>query len=225
MRKAYEIVMVIAAAGLAAAVALIDIPTDSAGPGTLIGGEDLFAAPPPTSAPTFPPLPPSLVPPGSSTPVPTDPPATPASLLSFWVQPPQRVTKASSPAVRVLETTSMSRALTATTDPPAAKPKPAPTKTKLRTKTKPKPLPTAPQSKPRPANPKPKRETKSEDRLKTSSAGSSPRSMAQRLMTRAPRRGAQQDTADRGVAVDAAALARGGQRAASRSDGRRIQGG
>jgi hypothetical protein len=231
--------MVIAAAGLAAAVALIDIPTDSADPGRLIGGEDLFAAPPPISASTFPLLPPSLVPPGSSTPVPTDPPATPASLLPFWVQPPPTVTKASSPAVRVLGTTSMSRPLTATTDPPAAKPKPAPTKTKLRTKMKPKPLPTAPQSKPRPAKPKPrptptkpgpksepkprrpptkpepeprpakpkpKKETKSEDSLKTSSAGSSPRSIAQRLMTRAPRRGAQQDTADRGVAVDAALL-------------------
>jgi len=177
MRKAYEIIMVIAAAGLAAAVALIDISTDSADLGTLIGGEELFAAPPPISAPTFPPLPPSLVPPGSSTPVPTDPPATPASLLPFGVQPPQGVTKASSPAVRVPGTTSVPRAATATTDPPAAKPKPPPTKTKPLTKTKPKPSPTKPnpKSKSPPAKPKPKSEMKPEDSLKTSSAGSSPR--------------------------------------------------
>jgi hypothetical protein len=184
MRKAYEIVMVIAAAGLAATVALIDIPTDSADPGTLIGGEELFAAPPPISAPTFPPLPPSLVPPGSSTPVPTDPLATPASLLPLGVQPPQGVTKASSPAVRVPGTTSVPRAPTATTDPPAAKPKPPPAKPKPKSKpppakpkpkSKPPPAKPKPKSEPPPAKPKPKSETKPADSLKTSSAGSSPR--------------------------------------------------
>jgi hypothetical protein len=151
MRKAYEIVMVIVAAALAAAVAVIDVPGDSADPGTVIGGEELFAAPPPASAPIFPPLPPSLVPPGSSAPVPTDPLGTPASAVPFGVQPPRGVTKASSPAVRVLGTTSVRHAPTAATDPPAVRPKPPPIKPPTRTK------------------PKASR--------KTASAGSSPRSI------------------------------------------------
>jgi hypothetical protein len=67
MRKVYEIIMVITAAGLAAAVALIEIPTRSA-TGPVIAGGDLLAAPPPTSARTLPPLPPLLFPPDSSPP-------------------------------------------------------------------------------------------------------------------------------------------------------------
>jgi hypothetical protein len=179
MRKIYEIVMVIAAAGLAAAVALIDIPTDSADPGAVIGGDKLFAAPPPTIPPTFPPLPPLLTPPGSSTPVPTDPAAaTPASPLRVQ---PQGVTAAASASVGVLGTASVPRApTTTTTDPPAAKPKPAETKP---VKTKPKPPPpteTKPvKTKPKPPPPtetKPKGGTKSEDRRKSAPTGSSPRS-------------------------------------------------
>ena len=178
MRKVYEIVMVIAAAGLAAAVALIDIPTDSADPGAVIGGDKLFAAPPPTIPPTFPPLPPLLTPPGSSTPVPTDPAAaTPASPLRVQ---PQGVTAAASASVGVLGTASVPRAPTTTTDPPAAEPKPAETKP---VKTKPKPPPpteTKPvKTKPKPPPPtetKPKGGTKSEDRRKSAPTGSSPRS-------------------------------------------------
>jgi hypothetical protein len=171
MRKIYEIVMVIAAAGLAAAVALIDIPTDSADPGAVIGGDKLFAAPPPTIAPTFPPLPPLLTPPGSSTPVPTDPAATPASPLRVQ---PQGVPAAASASVGVLGTASVPRAPTATTDAPAAKAKP--TKAKP-TKSKPKPPPakTKPiKAKPKP--PPPKGKTKPKDRRKSASTGSSPRS-------------------------------------------------
>lgn len=176
MRKIYEIVMVIAAAGLAAAVALIDIPTDSAGPGAVIGGDKLFAAPPPI-APTFPPLPPLLTPPGSSTPVPTDPAATPASPLRVQ---PQGVTAAASASVGVPGAASVPRAPTTTTDPPAAKTKPAaraPVKTKPKppppAKAKPKPKPPA-KTKPKP--PPPKGETKPKDRRKSASTGSSPRS-------------------------------------------------
>jgi hypothetical protein len=174
MRKIYEIVMVIAAAGLAAAVALIDIPTDSAGPGAVIGGDKLFAAPPPPIAPTFPPLPPLLTPPGSSTPVPTDPAATPASPLRVQ---PQGVPAAASASVGVLGTASVPRAPTTATDPPAAKPKAKPP-----AKTKPaksKPKPPAAKSKPaksKPKPPPPKGETKPKDRRKSASTGSSPRS-------------------------------------------------
>jgi hypothetical protein len=177
MRKVYEIVMVIAAAGLAAAVALIDIPTDSADPGAVIGGDQLFAAPPPTIAPTFPPLPPLLTPPGSSTPVPTDPAATPASPLRVQ---PHGVTAAASASVGVLGAASVPRAPTTTTDPPAAKTKPAaraPVKTKPKppppAKAKPKPKPPA-KTKPKP--PPPKGETKPKDRRTSASTGSSPRS-------------------------------------------------
>src|SRR5829696_4193439 len=74
MRRANEIVLVIAAAGLAAVAALIEIPTHSADPGTLVGGGNLFAGSPSTAASTLPPLPPLLFPPGSSTPVPIQPP-------------------------------------------------------------------------------------------------------------------------------------------------------
>jgi hypothetical protein len=152
MRKLYEIVMVIAAAGLAASLALIDIPTHSADPGMVTGGEALFAVPPPTIAPSFPPLPPLLAPPGSSTPAPSDPAATPASPLSLR---PQGVTEAASAAVGVLGASSVPRAPSTTADPPAAKTKP-PAKIK--------------------PPPKPKSETKPDDRDKTASTGSSPKS-------------------------------------------------
>jgi histone H1/5 len=192
MRKVYEIVMVIAAAGLAAAVALIDIPTHSADPGTVIGGEGLFAAPPPMIGPSFPPLPLLLAPPGSSTPVPTDPAATPTSPLRVQ---PQGVTEAASAVVGVLGTASVPRPPTATTDPPAAKPKAKPAAKAKPTKAKPKPPP--PKAKPVKAKPKPpppkaepvkakpqppppkakaKGGTKPEDRRKSASTGSSSRS-------------------------------------------------
>src|SRR5215218_9929892 len=74
MRRANEILLVIAAAGLAAVAALIEIPTHSADPGTVVGGGSLFAGSPSTTASTLPPLPPLLFPPGSSTPVPIQPP-------------------------------------------------------------------------------------------------------------------------------------------------------
>ena len=128
MRKLYEIVVVIAAAGLAASLALIEIPTPSADPGTVTGGDGVLAVPPPAAAPSFPPLPPLLTPPDSSTPVPTDPAATPASLIDLQ---PQGMTDAASAAVGVLAASSASRAPTAAPDPPAAKTKP-PTKIKPR---------------------------------------------------------------------------------------------
>jgi hypothetical protein len=180
MRKVYEIAVVIAAAGLAAAVALIDIPTDSADPGAVIGGDELFAAPPPTIAPTFPPLPPLLTPPGSSTPVPTDPAATPASPLRVQ---PQGVTAAALASVGVLGASSVPRAPATTTDPPAAKAKPAPAPARAKpAKAKPKPPPAKPpppKAKPKPPPPtetRPKGETKPKDRSMTASTGSSPRS-------------------------------------------------
>jgi hypothetical protein len=162
MRKVFEIVMVIAAAGLAAAVALIDIPTDSADPGAVIGGDKLFAAPPPTIAPTFPPLPPLLTPPGSSTPVPTDPAAMPAAPLRVQ---PQGVTAAASASVGVLGASSVPRAPTTATDPPAAKTKPA-----ARAAAKTKPAKTKPaKTKPPPTETKPKGERKPEDHRKSAS--------------------------------------------------------
>jgi hypothetical protein len=180
MRRVYEIVMVIAAAGLAAALALIDIPTHSADPGTVIGGEGLVAAPPPTIGPSFPPLPPLLAPPGSSTPVPTDLAATPTSPLRVQ---PQGVTEAASAAVGVLGTASVPRPPTATTDPPAAKPKAKPAAKPKVKPVKAKPNPPPPKAEPvkaKPNPPPPKAEanggTKPEDRRKTASTGSSSRS-------------------------------------------------
>src|SRR5512133_824666 len=94
MRKTYEVIMVIAAAGLAAAVALIDIPTHSGASGPVVAGDDLLAPPPPTSAPALPQFPPLLFPPGSAPPIPSEPPATPAPPL-LGVPPPQRGIEAS----------------------------------------------------------------------------------------------------------------------------------
>lgn len=180
MRKVLEIIMVIVAAGLAAAVALIDIPTHSAAPGTVVSGGGLLAAPPSTSAPTLPPLPPLLFPPGSSTPIPIESPATPAPTLPLRAQPPQGVTKASSPAMGMLGTSLAQHAPTPTTEPPSAtKPKPPPTSKKPNPPpaTKPKPPPASSQPKPPPdTKKKPKSETKPEDSRKATSAGPSPRS-------------------------------------------------
>jgi hypothetical protein len=173
--------MVIVAAGLAAVVALVEIPTQSGQPGSVVAGGDLFAAPPPTSAPTLPPLPPLLFPPGSSTPVPIESPATPAPALSLGAQPPQGVTEASSPAMGILGTSVAQDAPTSTTQPPSAiKPKPPPTSKKPKppppTSKKPKPPPTSAKPKPPPPT-KPKSTIKPEDNRKTVSAGPSPRSI------------------------------------------------
>jgi hypothetical protein len=86
MRKLYEIVLVLAAAGLAATMALIEIPTHSADLGTVVGGDSLLGAPPPISDSGVPPLPPLLFPPGSSTPVSIEPLATPVPSLTLGVQ-------------------------------------------------------------------------------------------------------------------------------------------
>ena len=56
MRRANEIILVIAAAGLAAVAALIGIPTHSADPGTVVGVGIPFPALPSTTASTLPPL-------------------------------------------------------------------------------------------------------------------------------------------------------------------------
>jgi hypothetical protein len=181
MRKVNEVIMVIVAAGLATAVALIEIPTHSAVPGTVVGGGDLFAAPPPTSAPTLPPLPPLLFPPGFPAPGPIEPPATSAPSLPLGAQPPQDVAEASLPAMGVFGTSLAQHAPTPTTEPPPAtkKPKPPPTSDKPKpppaTK-KPKPPPTSDKPKPPPAT-KPKSEIKPEDRRKGTLAESSPRSI------------------------------------------------
>jgi outer membrane biosynthesis protein TonB len=156
MRKVNEIIMVIVAAGLAAAVALIEIPTRSAAPGTVVGGGAHFTAPPPIRDPTFPPLPPLLFPPGSAAPVPTGTPATSASSLALGAEPPQGVTRASSPASGVLGTALARHAPTPTAKPPPAaeKPKPTPATEKPTPKLKkPKPAPAA--EKPKPEKPKP----------------------------------------------------------------------
>src|SRR5829696_4455924 len=78
MRRVNEIILAIAAAGLVAVAMLIGIPTHSADPGTVVGVGSPFPALPSTTASTLPPLPPLLFPPGSSTPVPIQPP-TPTS--------------------------------------------------------------------------------------------------------------------------------------------------
>ena len=147
MRKVYEIIMVIVAAGLAEAVALIGIPTQSGQPGSVVAGGELSAAPP-TSAPTLPPLPTLLFPPGSSAPVPIGSRATPAPDLSLRAQPPQGVTEASSPAMGRPGASLAQHAPPSTSQPPSAvKPKP-PTISK-------KPMPPPP-TKPPPASTKPK---------------------------------------------------------------------
>jgi hypothetical protein len=171
MRKVYESIMVIVAAGLAAAIALIDLPIHATGPGTVVGGGDLFAAPPPTSAPALPPLPPLLFPPGSSTPVPIESPATSAPSLPLGAQPRRGMTGASSPAMRGLGT---SLAQHEPKPPPASnKPKqpPASKKPKPLRPTKPEPLPTS--NKPQP----PKSRIKPKDARKATSAEPSPRSV------------------------------------------------
>jgi hypothetical protein len=180
MRKVYESIVVILAAGLAAAIALIELPIHSTEPGTVVGGGDLFAAPPPTSAPALPPLPPLLFPPGSSTPVPIESPATSAPSLPLGAQPRQGRTEASSPAMGVLGTSLARQAPTPTTKPrsaPAPKPRPASNKPKPPpTSKKPKPLrPTKP--KPPPPTGQPKSEIKPKDGRKATSAEPSPRSI------------------------------------------------
>jgi hypothetical protein len=189
MRKVYESIVVILAAGLAAAIALIELPIHSTEPGTVVGGGDLFAAPPPTSAPALPPLPPLLFPPGSSTPVPIESPATSAPSLPPGAQPRQGMTEASSPAMGVLGTSLAQQAPTPTTKPLSApaprprpasnKPKPPPTAKKAKplrpTKppqsTKPKPPPTSNKPKPPPPTGQPKSEVKPKDGRKATSAG------------------------------------------------------
>jgi hypothetical protein len=76
MRRVNEIILAIAAAGLVAVAMLIGIPTHSADPGTVVGVGSPFPALPSTTAATLPPLPPLLFPPGSSTPVPIQPPTS-----------------------------------------------------------------------------------------------------------------------------------------------------
>jgi hypothetical protein len=151
MRKVNEIILVVVAAGLAAAVALVDIPTHSAAPGTVVGGPD-FAAPPPISDPIVPPLPPLLFPPGTSTPAPTEPPATPAPSPALGAEPPHGVTKASSPASGVLGTALVKQAPSPAPEPPPAakKPKPNPPDPQ-----KPEPPPAAEKPEPKPKKPKP----------------------------------------------------------------------
>ena len=184
MRKVYEIIMVIVAAGLAAAVALIEIPTRSA-PGPVVAGGDLFAAPPPTSPPTLPPLPPLLFPPDSSPPIPVGSPATPAPALSLGPQPPRGVTEASSPAMGIRGASLAQHAPTSATGPPSAtKPKPPPTSNRPKPPPpiKPKPPPTSnkpkppPRTKPKPppTSEKPKVEppTKPKSKIKAEASGS-----------------------------------------------------
>ena len=163
MRKLYEIVLVIAAAGLAATMALIEIPTHSPDLGTVVGGGSLSAGPPPVVDSSFPPLPPLLFPPGFPAPGPIEPPATSAPSLPLGAQPPQDVAEASLPAMGVFGTSLAQHAPTPTTEPPPA------------TK-KPKPPPTSDKPKPPPAT-KPKSEIKPEDRRKGTLAESSPRSI------------------------------------------------
>ena len=155
MRKVYEIIMVIVAAGLAAVVALIEIPTHSAS-GPVVTGDVPFAAPPPATAPTLPPLPPLLFPPHSSPPVPIETPATPAAAVSLGAQPPRDEIEASSPAMGMPGTSQAQHAPTSTTEPPSA--------------TKPMPPPTSNEPKPLPPT-KPKGRLKAEDRHKASSPG------------------------------------------------------
>ena len=182
MRKVNEIIMVIVAAGLAAAVALIEIPTRSAAPGTVVGGGAHFTAPPPMSDLSFPPLPPSLFPPGSSTPVPTGTPATSASSLALGAEPPQGVTRASSPASGVLGTALAKHAPTPTATPPPAaeKPTPPPATEKPTPKIKkPKPAPAAEEPKPEklkppPATEKPTPRNKPDDSRNVTLAGGAP---------------------------------------------------
>jgi hypothetical protein len=183
MRKVYESIVVIVAAGLAAAMALIELPIHSTEPGTVVGGGDLFAAPPPTSAPALPPLPPLLFPPGSSTPVPIESPPTSAPSFPLGAQPRQGMTEASSPAMGVLGTSLAQQAPTPTTEPPSApaskppsasnKAKPPPTskKPKPPQPTKPKPPPTSNKSKPPPPTEQPKSEIKPKDGRKATAAG------------------------------------------------------
>jgi hypothetical protein len=173
MRKVYESIMVIVAAGLAAAIALIDLPIHATGPGTVVGGGDLFAAPPPTSAPALPPLPPLLFPPGSSTPVPIESPATSAPSLPLGAQPRQGRTEASSPAMGVLGTSLARQAPTPTTEPPSApEPKPPTSKkSKPLRPTKPEPPLTSNRPKPPPPTGQPKSEIKPKDGRKATSAG------------------------------------------------------
>jgi hypothetical protein len=190
MRKVCEVLMVIAAAGLAAAVALIDIPTHSAVPGTVVAGGELFAAPPPTSASTLPLLPPLLFPPGAPTPVPIKAPTTPALPHPLGVQSTRNAAAAASPAIGMLVTPSVGHVPTSATKPkPSAstKPtppptlkqaKPPPTKSKPHASRKPKPPPT--KSKPPHTSKKPKDERKSDSSGKVTSAASSPRSIASR---------------------------------------------
>jgi hypothetical protein len=183
MRKVYESIVVIVAAGLAAAMALIDLPIHSTEPGTVVGGGDLLAAPPPTSAPALPPLPPLLFPPGSSTPVPIESPATSAPSLPLGAQPRRGMTEASSPAMGVRGTSLAQQAPTPPTEPlsaPAAKPppasnkaKPPPTSTKPKPlrPTKPKPPPTSNKAKPPPSTEQPRSEIKPKAGRKATSAG------------------------------------------------------
>ena len=136
MRKLYEIVLVIAAAGLAATVALVEIPTHS-DPGTVVGGRSGFSAgPPPIGDSSFPPLPPLLFPPGSSTPVTIEPLATPVPSLALGVQASSNVAQAPASAGGSRGASSAQRAPTSPSakaparlksKPPAAKPKAAPT--------------------------------------------------------------------------------------------------
>ena len=156
MRKLYEIVLVIAAAGLAATMALIEIPTHSPDLGMVAGGRGLSAGPPPVVDSSFPTLPPLLFPPGSSTPVPTKPLAAPVPSLASGVQ-------ASASAMGSFGASAAQRSPTSPTakapatrtkskPPPAAKPKAAPHTSK---KTKPpvRPKPEAPHTSKRSAPP------------------------------------------------------------------------
>jgi hypothetical protein len=189
MRKIYESIVVILAAGLAAAMALIELPIHSTEPGTVVGGGDLFAAPPLTSAPALPPLPPLLFPPGSSTPVPIESPAASAPSLPLGAQPRRGMTEASSPAMGVLGTSLAQQAPTPPTEPLSApEPKPPPASNKAKppsTAKKPRPLrptkppqPTEPmappisnKAKPPPPTAQPKSEIKPKDGRKATSAG------------------------------------------------------
>jgi hypothetical protein len=177
MRKVYEGIVVILAAGLAAAIALIELPIHSTEPGTVVGGGDLFAAPPLTSAPALPPLPPLLFPPGSSTPVPIESPATTAPSLPLGARPGQGMTEASSPAMGVLGTSLAQQAPPPATEPPSApEPKPPPTakKAKPLRSTKPEPPPTSNRPKPPPPTGQPKSEVKPKDGRKATSAARPP---------------------------------------------------
>jgi hypothetical protein len=172
MRKIYESIVVILAAGLAAAMALIELPIHSTAPGTVVGGGHLFAAPPPTSAPALPPLPPLLFPPGSSTPVPIESPATSAPSLPLGAQPRRGMTGASSPAMGVPGTSLAQHE----PKPPPTSRKPKPLRpTKPPRLTKPKPLLTS--NKPRPPTGRPKSKIKPKDAGKATSAEPSPSSV------------------------------------------------